>query len=348
MNRTTHRSASRQGTILIIVAGISALLAGLALTFLARMRSDTEESQYLLQYAQAKIMLASACNYVQETSRIGWDRYDEYPTVTTQTVDNLRIHEEAYGWVDVRDGSVGPKGRLINGQAGPSGLPLVPFNPGEWPSVGSHVRCPMYLMKRPPYATKLNTGFNPMKTDNPASADYCWPLLRYPDPQPVVSNDWSIAGGPGSARPDNYAEFARGDTTPVPGSQNRAWFRLLRDGPGTFIVTCGAGGTNGFKSWDEVQTEGEQPLFNGDRNFFESLKNSEIRLHYRIEWTAAVTETTYHNLQHEIGRDTEHYETWPPNSSHTWSSSRRTQTWMKNPVGTIRWIQRLVNEPTFW
>ena len=342
MSRMPYRSPTRQGTVLIIVAGISALLAGLALTFLARMRSDIEESQYLLQYAQAKIMLAAACNYVQETSRLGWDRYHEG---TTQAVDGLAIHEEAYGWVDVRDGSIGPRGRTINGQT--AGLPLVPFAAGEWPSIGSYVRCPMHLMKRPPYAIKLSTGSNPMLTDDPSSPDYCWPLLRYPDPQPVITNKWTIAGGPASARPDNYKDFADGDKTPLPDTQNRAWFRLFRDNPGTFVVTCGAGGSNGFKDWSEVVKEGSESLF-GDRSFFETLKNSEVRLHYRVEWTAAVTETTYHNLQHEIGRDTDHYETWPPNASHTWSSSRRTQTWMKNPVGTIRWIQRLVNEPSFW
>jgi hypothetical protein len=107
--------SSRQGTILIIVAGVSALLAALALAFLARMRSDTEESQYLLQHAQAKIMLAAACNYVQETSRLGWDRYP-FPTAanpsppapSTPTVDGLNIHEEAFGWVDVRTGETGP------------------------------------------------------------------------------------------------------------------------------------------------------------------------------------------------------------------------------------------------
>ena len=65
----------RQGTILILVAGICALMAALALVFLTRMRSDMNESNLVLQHAQAKIMLAAACNYVQETSRIGWDRY---------------------------------------------------------------------------------------------------------------------------------------------------------------------------------------------------------------------------------------------------------------------------------
>jgi hypothetical protein len=305
--------SSRQGTILIIVAGVSALLAALALAFLARMRSDTEESQYLLQHAQAKIMLAAACNYVQETSRLGWDRYP-FPTAanpsppapSTPTVDGLNIHEEAF------------------------------------------VRCPMYLMKRPPFAITMQVGHNLMQTANSSAADYCQPLLRYPDPMPVVSNGWTIPGGPASVTDARFNEFAIGDRTPIPDTQGRAWFRVYRDGPGTFIVTCGAGGSEAFKDWAEVVAEGKQGMFNNDRPFFENLRNNEVRLHYRIVWTAAVTETSYHNLQHEIGRETDHYETWPPNSSHTWSSSRRTQTWMKNPVGTIIMTQRLLTEPTFW
>ena len=324
-------ASPRRGTILIIVAGISALLASLALTFLARMRSDTEESQYLLQYAQAKIMLAAACNYVQETSRLGWDRYDEG---STQIVDTYKIHEEAYGWVDVRDGSTGPRGRKRDSDAGFSGLQLWDSTTIKWPSVGSHVRCPMHRMKRPPYSITLDVGHNYMKTADPSAPDYCFALLRNPDPRPAQGVS-------------TYAEFAAGDKTPVVGTTGKAWFRVFRDGPGTFIVTCGAGGTDGFKSWDEMSPTDRQQ-FNDDRPYFDNLRNAEVRLHYRIEWTAAVTEVTYHNLQHELARDTEHYETWPPNSSHTWSTSRRTQTWMKNPVGTIRWIQRLMTEPTFW
>jgi len=319
--------SSRRGTILIIVAGISALLASLALVFLARMRSDTEESQHLLQYAQAKIMLSAACNYVQESSRMGWDN-------GRQAVDGEMIYQEAYGWVDVRDGSIGPKGKK-NGGAGFSGPALWDTTETtKWPNIGTYVRCPMYRMKRPPYATKLNVGYNYMVTDNTASPDYGYPLLKNPDPQPAQD----VA---------TYAEFTAGDKTPVVDTIGKAWFRVYRDSPGTFIVTCGSGGSEGFKNWGELSAT-EQLQFNTDRTYFENLRNAEVRLHYRIEWTAAVTEVTYHNLQHEIGRATEHYETWPPNASHAWSSSRRTQTWMKNPVGTIRWIQRLVSEPTFW
>ena len=63
----------RQGTILIIVAGISALMAAMALTFLVRMRSDVEESQLIVREAQAHIMKVAACNFIMESARLGWD-----------------------------------------------------------------------------------------------------------------------------------------------------------------------------------------------------------------------------------------------------------------------------------
>lgn len=354
------KSYPRSGTILILVAAISALLASLAITFLARMRSDVEESRLLVQHAQAKIMLAAACNYVQEASRMGYDRWNVNNPVLTMgkrgDLPNLPIHEEAFGWVDVRNGKTGPLDR--------NGKPFFP-DPndnnitirGKWPGVGGYLRCPMYRMKIPPWATMLTAAPNAMDT-TPGSPNYCWPLLTNPDPLPVVPNLWTPSNKLANPHPmktqapidreGRFYSFGDGDKTAVPDTVGRSWFRLYRDGPGTFIITCGAGQTEGYKDWDEVESEGPETrlAFNDDESYFNALKQAEIRLWYRIEWSAAVLETSYHNLHHEIARNHEHYESWPPNSSHTWSSSRRTQTWVKNPVGTIRWIQRLMTEPT--
>jgi hypothetical protein len=329
----------RSGTVLIIVAGISALLAAMALTFLAQMRSDVEESQFVLQHAQAKLMLAAGCNYIQETSRIGWDRAkDSPPPSMPVVVDGLRIHEEAFGWIDVRDGRSGPFNR--------AGQSLMSSDTTKWPNIGTFVRCPMFLRRIPPYATSLATGSNPILTKDPSSPEYGYPLMRYPDPQPLDGLNAYDHAAPGSVTNARYDEFAKGDSTPRTNTLGRAWFRVFRDGPGTFIITCGSGATLGYKSWNEIPTL-DQPQFQSE-GFFNQLKNSELRLHYRVEWTAAGVETSYHNLQHEIARTHDHYETWPPNASHAWSSSRRTQTWIKSPVGTIRWVQRLVMEPKFW
>lgn len=332
---------ARQGTILIIVAGISALLAAMALTFLARMRSDVEESQLVLQYAQAKIMLAAGCGYIQETSRIGWSRRKDTSPASPPipVVNGLTIHEEAYGWVDVRNGRMGPLNR-----AEQSLVANVPST--EWPNLGTHVRCPMFVRTAPPYATRLDTGFNRMVTSDPTSPEYCYPLLRYPDPQPLDNINDYAATSPGNVSVARHAQFVTGDPTPLPHTLGRSWFRVFRDGPATFIITCGSGGTLGYKDWTEVSTA-DRAYFN-DVAFFNMLRNAELRLHYRVEWSSAGVETTFQNLQHEIARTHDHYETWPPNASHAWSSSRRTQTWLKSPVGSIRWIQRLNSEPKFW
>jgi hypothetical protein len=329
-----NHHTGRRGTILIIVAGVSALLAALALAFLARVRSDAEETDVVLRYAQAKIMYVAACNYVQETSRLGWSG------ITNVSVDGIPIHEEAFGWIDVRNGATGPLDRDKN--------PL--YQPGSWPDIGTHVRCPMHVYKRTPYAISMDTGHNLMVREPESDPDYCWPLLKYPDPQPAVGNGWLPKVYPPSISNTNYADFvsgerdASGNLQVRSDSQGKSWFRVYRDGPATFILTCGSGGTLGYKTWSEIPAN-ERATF-GDQTVFESLRQSEVRLWYRIEWSAAVTETSYHNLHHEIATAHEHYESWPPNASHTWSSSRRTQTWMKNFVGTIRWSQRLLTEPT--
>lgn len=336
-------TVSRQGTVLIIIAGIAALLASLSLTFLVRMRGDVEESALVTQYAQAKIMLAAACNYVQETSRLGWDRYPSTPTVGV-----FPIHEETFGWVDVRDGSVGPRRRDIDRTRGDVVWSASTINVGrgrsrpEWPAVLSVAICPMYVLERPRYAISLLATPNAMQTSDPNAADYCFPLLRNPDPRPVIDN-----GYPGTVSRTNYGKFAEADWTPRPQTVGRSWFRVLRDGPATFVLTCGSGGTNGYRDWDEAVALGDSEQFGGE-SMFNALQQNELRLWYRIEWSAATTEVTYHNLHHEISRGHEHYMTWPPNASHTWMSACRTQSWIKNPVGTIRWIQRLPIEPTNW
>ena len=345
-------TGARHGTVLIIAAAISALLASLALAFLARMRSDVEESSYVVRYAQAKIMLQAGINYVQESSRLGWDTH--YPNsiprgaLTSNVlgssqdpeIDTYVVHEEAYGWVDVRDGKIGPCNRF--------GVPMFPnLNNGTtWPCVGSSVRCPMYVMKIPPYATRLDVGYNLMQTKvSTADPTYCQPLLRYPDPQPVIANGWS-ASLPDNTSNTNYANFKKGDETPVAQSVNMSWFRVYRDGPATFIITCGSGGTGGFKSWAEMTTN-DKLYFNNDPSYFENLRNSEVRLWYRIEWSASVVDNGYRSVSWTSGLAIkEHYLSVPPNGSIT--PENVTSGWIKNPVGTIRWIQRLIKEPSFW
>lgn len=324
---------TRSGTILIIVAGISALLASLTVTFLARMRADAEEMQVVVRETQARIMLMSACNWIQEASRVGWTPPTANPT------DN----KETFGWIDVRDNKLGPK-FFANNVDDPSRFPL-----------RSHKRFPMYVMERPPYALQLTASYNPIRTPaSPDSADFShpefgMPYLKYPDPLPAVDNNWTRSDPSGaSVSATRFNEWEQGDQRPRTTSLDLAWFRIWRESGATFVVTCGAGGTRGFRSWDEM-TAVDRAEFSNDRTFFETLKNSEIRLWYRVEWSAAVMAMDYHMLDHSLGRERDHYMVWPINASHSVAGHEyRTQTHARNMGGTIRWVQRLVTEPTHW
>ncbi len=103
---------SRTGSILLLVSGIAAMLAILSYAFFARMRRDAEESTLVLQVAQVRLMLHAGCSYIQEASRAG---YDVAPMTSGPGGDPVpdfqadAVHEECWGWVDIRDGSLGPK-----------------------------------------------------------------------------------------------------------------------------------------------------------------------------------------------------------------------------------------------
>jgi type II secretory pathway pseudopilin PulG len=381
MSSRPRPAGARQGTILIIVAGMSALLATMALTFVAKMRADAEESALVLQEAQARIMLAAACNYIQEGSRIGWDTYkaagsanptdanDAFPGDPNSSA-TVPVHEETFGWIDTRDGSSGPKtqeGRVCwtNVPAvtwAPSGSPQRPL----WPAPTSIVRCPMYVWQRPPCATQLTAAYNPILTDpnQTSNPTYLYPFLHNPDPQPQVSNGWvQLAPGtnPPAAAPTisttlyddgangaTQSDFIHGDPTPRTQTMNKSWFRVLREGPATFLITVGAGGTMGFRSYSEASAQGFATLFNSDSGYFQDLSDHEMRMWYRVEWSAAVTDVTYHwNLHHTLGWQ-DNYTQWPQNASHSWAYGPRSSGFDRNMGGTFRWIERLRTEPTFW
>ena len=96
----------RCGSVLIIVAGLSAILLMLSMAFIARMRSDSEESRQVGRDAQARIMLTGALHLIQEASRLGWSR----TPVDASSITDPSWGDECYGWTDVRDGSIGPRG----------------------------------------------------------------------------------------------------------------------------------------------------------------------------------------------------------------------------------------------
>ncbi|MDA3960546.1 MAG: hypothetical protein PF961_07130 [Planctomycetota bacterium] len=105
--------------------------------------------------------------------------------------------------------------------------------------------------------------------------------------------------------------FHTGDPTPRSGTARRTWFRVYREtasdhdgngspwydttnlnGDGTrppngsvFVITCGAGGTMGFRNWTDVTAANASALFGSEAAFWD-LRRSETILWYRTEWTA--------------------------------------------------------------
>jgi hypothetical protein len=328
---------SRSATILIIVAGLSALLASLALTFMVRMRSDVEESRLIVQEAQAQIMLTAGCNFIMERSRLGWD------PVTVPGEIHSTIHREGFGWIDVRTGQIGPRdesGKMIGLPAPESATdPTAENIPEDWVNLGKpHAlrpakRCPMFVMLRPPYAVLPTVASNPISA---TGDDPLLPYLARPDPKPAVKSGDMIA-------------YAKGDTRPDMGRQASAWFRVWRADPVTFVVTAGAGDTSGFRSWKEVQKDGQTDLFGGDgeqgKSMFYFLQQQEVRKWYLVEWSPYVASSDYQNLENEWGgKKVETFLQRPINTS----QETRCQGRMVNHVGTIRSIQRLLNEPDHW
>lgn len=160
------RGRSRQGVVLIVVTGLAMVLLGIAVSFMLRMRADSLETRTLVAEAQARVMLHAAMMYLQETSRIGWG-------------------DEAHGWTDLRDGSLGPRpprnfspasttGAAIPPPswwkvtwgpyiASPTDAQLPPDNVRSWPCPGSVARCPMAVPVQAPYATQMRYAYNPVR-----------------------------------------------------------------------------------------------------------------------------------------------------------------------------------------
>ena len=336
---TTRRLAigsARRGTLLIVVAAISALLMSMALVFLVNMRSDMEESNVLVQEAQARLVLIAALQYIQESSRLGWDN-----PATPE-------HEEAFGWADVRDGSPGPKDR--------NGNPLYAVGSGTFPDIGGRAaRFPLFVMERPPFALSQTFTYNPLPLD--PSKDWNQ-LINYTtrDPQPAV---------------ETWGEFSRGRKQPRHDSLGRSWMRIYRDRnptpdptgsprppvePATFTITCGAGSTNGFRTYAEAQLAGEAALFNDDPAYFNLLRSRETVLWFRAQWTSAVggsgmgirIKSGLYELP-EINKESYYksgsYDVYSgrpaAGSDHHWWVNR-------NPIGSILWIQRVEHEPAEW
>jgi hypothetical protein len=304
MNRFGYRCTPVRGSVLLVVVGLAAVLLGLVLSFLVRMRSEVEQAKTFASEAQTRTLIAAACMYVQETGRIGWG-------------------EESFGWRDIRDGSnpsslPGPRGRdgrqlpkRANGSwaIDPLAPPLL-----RWPAIGGIARCPAFLPILPPWATKGRYAYNPVQrrawnpATDPEAAGYVqgsMPALRYnnlspqasvfPDAEPSGAWRWDDGTAGQSSHAVAWASFAAGaraDSSDPASLRSQSgtltgWFRVCRTSVDTFIVSAGSGATRGFRSWQEVVECGEQAGFFNQPSLFDELLAEDRVLWYEICWTAA-------------------------------------------------------------
>lgn len=238
----------RRGATLIIITGLAMLMLSMSMAYLARMKSDGQSAADVLNDAQARLMLIAGMSYVCEASRIGWGT-------------------ETFGWNDVRDHAPGPKN--ISGTL-PNGGTLWTAGDAKWPAPGSVVRCPMYVMSRPPYAVKQVAAPNPILIVRPGETrpDGGYnegPGTSLTGSSGAVTSTRMLAdfsrldtipsiAGLGDVLPlpaARYAEFAAGDATPLPRTREYGWFRVYRetaqdhDGSGSpyfDVVNLNAGG----------------------------------------------------------------------------------------------------------
>jgi hypothetical protein len=301
----------RSGTILIIVAGIAAILAAMTLAFLMRMRSDSEESLQLTKEIQARVMLSAGLMYVSETARLGWDK-------------------ESFGWCDLRTGLPGPRDNLGNmlytGNAADG-------KGANFPAVeGAAARCPMYVMRRPPYAIKMKVTYNPI----PLDATKSWAELisgEELDPQPESST---------------WADFVAGDKRPGPAAMVPSWFRVYRSGIATFIITCGAGPSLGYRTWNEVVADGQQDLF-GSSEAFDEARRSDAYFWYQAEWNAAIAASSFNHYEQDFYGWRLQPVSTPMGGNMPWYGlSNDDRAVCRQFTGTFTYIEWLANEPANW
>ena len=191
----------------------------------------------------------------------------------------------------------------------------------------------MHVLERPPFAISLNATPNAIVSDE-AHPAFGRPYLKNKDPQPQA---------------ESRADFMSADRRVRQSSADRAWFRVYREDSAAFIITCGAGGTRGYRDWDEVQGAGPAVVAEfGDQAFFNTVRNQETRLWYRVAWSPAIATGEVHNIKNAWNSGNEdHYVSYPMNTSNS-AINPRSQAQPRNLGGTFSYVQRLRMPPTWW
>jgi len=131
---------ARKGSILVIVAGLAALMLTTFLIITRQVRAEVNEGSLVARETQARMMLPAALSFLLEAGRLGSE-----------------FDGEAFGWTDVRDGGVGPRGA-----AAPDGSLPAEVAGGTWPGKGGVYRSAMRAWERPPGAVKPLWTYNPL------------------------------------------------------------------------------------------------------------------------------------------------------------------------------------------
>lgn len=385
---------SRAGSVLIVVAGLASILLVLVVGLISRSREEARASALVVQEAQARLMLHAGCQYVLESSRLGYDAVPLPAGHPQATLGDAITAREAFGWTDVRGpladpedagslDAIGPKDQFGYRLYDPA--PVDPTDPNSyltrWPAPGSVARCPLYRKQRPPYAVSGRPVVNPVVFERDGKRHIEW--AHFPKRWPAtLTASWS--------------EHRDGDPTPVAESLGMSWFRVYReveedhngiDDPGypydddpevdtvdlsghhgIFIITCGAGATEGYRDWAEVEAAGVTSQF-GSEDAFLALQETEVRLWYRIEYSAAIgaDDAVYVQGDGELKingnqRDVpviEWNDEWrkrfdkeptlnPMDFGIKGKDHVKLPRRTFNPLGTIHWIQRLESEPPRW
>jgi len=245
----------RRASTLIIVVGLAMLMLSISLAYLTRMRDSGLATSAVVHDAQARLMLVAAMSYICESSRIGWG-------------------QETFGWNDVRDHAPGPRtiDRLL-----PHGSATWRESDTVWPAPGSVVRCPMYVMTRPPYAIANLGAVNRIEIV-PHDAPVPDGGYREPEDPSATTNIFMADGtavnsmrrladfsrldpipaiaGLGEALPlaaGRYADFEAGDDTPLTMTREYGWFRIYRERPDDHDG-------DGTPWYDTLNVNGEDPL----------------------------------------------------------------------------------------
>ncbi|MBA3686010.1 MAG: hypothetical protein H0W72_12345 [Planctomycetes bacterium] len=358
----------RRGALLIIVTGMAALLLSLAMAFLSTMRSDGDRTRWVARDTQARMMLNAAICYVLESSRLGWG------------------DQETQGWNDLRNHAVGPIPIDRDPGVGDPRQPTHRvWTVGQWPAPGTSMRAAMAVWERSPSAVRpgprnpilVGPGL-PLQDDADERRILVAGLHGDSGSYRSLSDVWRIAS---YDRPDpaavvdprtDPADFRSGDGRPRLGTSNLAWFRMYREsaadhdgdrspyydvldlngGRGTaadgttgvayppnasvFLITCGAGASQGFRDWADVVAAGATASFLDDPSYFSDIRSEESVLWYRIEWSAQTGDYGPKGRRQNQG--------WPYGGDEIWDQFFT----MPSQGGSIRWVQRLDQEPPQW